>query len=819
MISKTDLPFLHRSKCRRGSFARARVVAPALLLGLTSSLALTAEAFAAAPPRYQIRIPSKARSEALIDLGVQARVTLGGAQACAGRGPALSGEMTLRQALTRLTAGACRFEILDASTVRVTALPPAPPPVARTIPVIHETAAIEEVLVTATKRRTRLRSAPGGISVVSAGRLNDTGAVDTTSISQQTAGFFTTNLGAARNKIMLRGLSDGTFTGRTQQTVATYLDNVPLTYNAPDPDLRLIDVERVEILRGPQGSLYGSGSLSGVYRIVSRKPDLEAMSGFALASVAATESGSPSQKLEGMVNLPLVKDRAAVRLALYSDAEGGYVDDVNLRLSNVDRTTRRGGRGALALRLNDSWALNISATRQDLRSTDTQYTMPSLGGQRRANQVRETHSNTFGQGAVTLSGEGPWGQFQSSTGYVDHRFASRFDATAALAADSPTAIELGLFDETSHIKMLAEDAVLSSPETGRFRWLAGLYGLISQEDGTGELRARTAQDPSRLVYLEGRRDRRREVAVYGEATYDLAWHWTVSLGGRAFSTTVRTTSQVTASPPGQSRAFDRESTFSGVSPKLTLQRPWGETGMLYLLTSEGYRSGGFNTGGTLPLSALRASFKPDHLRNYEIGGSAEPFKGRMTVRAALFHDVWTDIQTDQYLSSGLSYTANVGDGRNTGLEIESTLRPTDRLTLSANALFNRPRLTKVDPTFASAAQSALPGVPDLSAGLLVRHETRLNDDLALTLTAQMGYIGHSRLTFDRRYSPSMGGYVTGRLGAQVASRAWRVAAAVTNPANASSDTFAYGNPFSFGQVRQVTPLRPRTWSLEVSRVF
>lgn len=792
----------------------------ACLLGLSSSLALSTAAFAASPPRYQIHIAAKLRAEALIDLGIQARVTLGGAQACGGRGPALSGEMSLRQALTKLTTGACRFEILDASTVRITALPaaaPAPPP--RAISVAHQTVAIEEVLVTATKRRTRLRSAPGGVSVVSSARLIDTGAVDTTSISQQTAGFFTTNLGAARNKIMLRGLSDGTFTGRTQQTVATYLDNVPLTYNAPDPDLRLIDVERVEILRGPQGSLYGSGSLSGVYRIVSRKPEFGTTSGFILASLADTESGSPSQKLEGMINLPLVKDRASLRLALYSDAEGGYVDDVNLRLSNVDRTTRRGGRGAVAVRLNESWLLNVSATSQDLRSTDTQYTTPNLGGQRRANRIRETHENRFAQAAVTLSGEGSWGQLQSSTGYIDHQFASRFDATAALAVDSPTAIELGLFDETSHIKMLAQDMVWTSPDTGRFRWLAGLYGQVSQEDGTGELRARTTLDPSRLVYLEARRDRRRELAVYGEASYDLAWNWTVSLGGRAFRTTVHTLSDVKASPPGQSRTFDRQSTFSGVSPKLTLQRPWGDSGMIYMLTSEGYRAGGFNTGGTFALSALRRAFKPDHLRNYEIGGSAEPFKGRISVRAALFHDVWTDIQTDQYLASGLSYTANVGDARNTGLELETTLRPTERLTVSANALFNRPRLTKVDPTFASAAQSALPGVPDLSAGLLVRHETPLTETAALTLTAQFGYVGQSRLTFDRRFSPQMGGYVTGRLGAQVATGAWRVLVAVTNPANASSDTFSYGNPFSFGQVRQVTPLRPRTWSLDVSRSF
>jgi iron complex outermembrane receptor protein len=797
---------------------RARALSPAFLFSLTSSLALASAAWAATPPRYQFHIASKARSEALIDLGVQARITLGGAQACAGKGPALSGAMTLRQALGKLTAGACQFEILDGSTVRVTGppRPASPPAAARVVAVVHETAAIDEVLVTATKRRTRLRSAPGGISVVGSGRLNDTGAVDTTSISQQTAGFFTTNLGAARNKIMLRGLSDGTFTGRTQQTVATYLDNIPLTYNAPDPDLRLIDVERVEVLRGPQGSLYGSGSLSGVYRIVSRKPDLEATTGFVLASIAATESGSPSQKLEGVVNLPLVAGKAALRLALYSDAEGGYVDDVNLRLSNVDRTTRRGGRGALTLKLNDAWSITGSAAHQDLRSTDTQYTTPSLGGQRRANRVRETHKNQFGQGAVTISGEGPWGQFQSSTGYVNHRFASRFDATAALTADSEDAVELGLFDETSHIKLLAEDAVLSSPDSGRFRWLVGLYGMVTQEDGTGELRARTATNPSRLIYLEARRDRRRETAIYGEATYDLGLGWTASLGGRAFTTTVRTTSKVQST---QSRAFDQEQTFSGVSPKLTLQHPWGDTGMLYLLTSEGFRSGGFNTGGTSALSALRSSFKPDHLRNYEIGGSAEPFKGRMTVRAALFHDIWTDIQTDQYLSSGISYTANVGDGRNTGLEVETVIRPTDRLTLSGNVLFNRPRLTKVDPTFASAAQSALPGVPDLSAGLLVRHETAISDQTGLTLTAQLGYIGHSRLTFDRRFSPRMGGYVTSRLGAQVASGYWRVAAAVTNPANASSDTFSYGNPFSFGQVRQVTPLRPRTWSLDVSRAF
>jgi iron complex outermembrane receptor protein len=800
---------------------RRGCVASLLVLTAASSLALAGTADAA-PARFAFKIPGKSRSEALIDLGVQARITLGGASSCSGHSAAIVGTMTLRQALDAVTAGApCRFEILDNATVIVQPAAPttrAKPPV-MALPTPSAVATLDGVIVTATKRPTRLGAAAGGLSVISAERLRDTGAIDTTSISQQAAGFITTNLGAARNKIMLRGLSDGTFTGRTQQTVGTYLDNIPLTYNAPDPDLRLLDVDRVEILRGPQGALYGGGSLSGVYRIVSTKPVLNVWSGSVLGGAAATESGSPSSRVEGVLNMPLTVDRAALRLAAYSDVDGGYVDDVNLRLSNVDRTTRTGGRAALSVAVSPDWSILVSGARQDLHATDSQYTTPSLGGQKRANQVRETHDNVLQQGAVTITGAGAWGRFVSSTGYVRHRFASRFDATAALNGAGSDAVGVGEFDEASKVRLLVEDAVLSSPDTDRFRWLIGLYGLASLEDADGELRARTAYDPSRLVYLETRRDRRRELALYGETAYDIGGGWTASLGGRAFRSQVHTTSTVVAPPPGQSRDLDRQARFTGISPKFSLQRTWEGGGLLYLLTSEGYRSGGFNSGGLVAPSTLRGSFKPDHLRNYEIGASVRPWEGRMILRTALFHDVWTDIQTDQYLSSGLSYTANVGDGRNTGLEVEATVLAARGLTLEANALFNRPRLSKVDPNFASAAQSELPGVPDVSAGGVMRYQRDLAVDRRLVLTTEVEYVGQSRLTFDRRLSPSMGGYVTGRLSAELAIRDWSWTLAVTNPANASSDTFAYGNPFSFGQVRQVTPLRPRTWSLLLSRDF
>ena len=127
--------------------------------------------------------------------------------------------------------------------------------------------------------------------------------------------------------------------------MATYLDDIPVNYNAPDPDLRLTDVERVETVRGPQGALYGSGALAGVYRIVANKPDPEGFSAGLQVQAAKTRGGSASYVSEGFANLPLGPD-AALRVVGYYDDQGGYLDNVSLRLSNVDSTNRQGGRAS-----------------------------------------------------------------------------------------------------------------------------------------------------------------------------------------------------------------------------------------------------------------------------------------------------------------------------------------------------------------------------------------------------------------------------------------------------------------------------------------
>ena len=182
---------------------------------------------------------------------------------------------------------------------------------------------VTDVLVTATKRVRNARELAVAITTIPRVGLEATGASDAGQAASQFAGVLVTNLGPGRNKLLLRGLSDGAHTGRTRSTVATYLDEIPVNYNAPDPDLRLVDVERLEVARGPQGALFGAGSLSGVYRIVTRKPDLVDFSAEVRATGAITRGGAPSGAVEGHVNVPIEALNLGIRLSAYDEVQGG----------------------------------------------------------------------------------------------------------------------------------------------------------------------------------------------------------------------------------------------------------------------------------------------------------------------------------------------------------------------------------------------------------------------------------------------------------------------------------------------------------------
>lgn len=766
-----------------------------------------------APKVYRFHISAQPVADALLELALQAELSLGGdLGACRGSSPKLSGRYELADALTRVMgASGCAAVIPEARTILIRrrpskAHPSTPPPPAQATIV-----ELGELVVTSGRRTDLPGRTPYSITAVAGRELEARGVGDLTALADQVAGMTVTNLGPGRDKIFLRGMSDGAFTGQTQSTVGLYVDHVPITYNAPDPDLKLVDIDQVEVMRGPQGTLYGAGSIGGIVRIVTRKPDLDVWSADVSVSGSATQSGGLNHDISATLNSPIVAGRLAFRGSVYREAASGYVDDVNLALRRINHFERDGWRAALKAAINDDWSLTGGLIHQSILTADTQYATTVRGRLSRGNAVREPHDNDFDERYLTLEGQGPWGRLVASSASLSHHFTSRYDASLALPAFG-VAQGVAALDDSQDIDLLVNEMVFTSPQGQPWRWLAG--GFLSSGNSTQEtlLNQRTPSRGQR--YGERRVDELSEIAVYGEASYDLTDQLTLVAGVRWFRFDFDVKSTVVQG--AARRDFSTTGHAAGLSPKVAVRFQPRDHIVIYGQVSEGYRAGGVNTAGPIDQAFdgeaghPEHEFDPDEFWNYEVGTKLSLLDGQLHLRAAAFFADWRNIQTDQFLPSGLSYAVNVGDGTNRGVELEATWRASDHWDLRAAGLLNDPQITKRNPAFRSQSDAGLPGVAAVTASLGVSYHRPLQSGLELKLDAAMGYVGASHLTFDAQSSYQMGDYFSGRLQAALESERWTGALFIDNPADGRANTFAFGNPFRFGHEAAITPQRPRT---------
>jgi outer membrane receptor protein involved in Fe transport len=789
---------------------------PGLWAFLLASLIL-APAVQAASSDVRLRLARKPVRAALIDLALQAEVSLGGdLDACRGQSPAISGRLPLVEALSRMLAqSGCEAVILDRRTVLVRRARPAAdatrPRPSPAFPQPESGAAIGEVVITAQRYPNLPGRTPYAVSAVSGEAISRERASSLADIGFQVAGLTTTNLGPGRDKILLRGLSDGAFTGLTQSIVALYLDDVPVTYNAPDPDLRLADLERVEVMRGPQGTLYGGGTIGGVVRLATRKPNLDEASGQLLAGGAATRHGGTGSELEAVVNLPLAPGKVAMRAVGYRERSAGYIDNPALGLSDVNASERSGGRLSLRAVLSPAWQATAVVNHQSIRNHDTQYGLARLGPLTRDNAVREPHDNSFDQGSLTLAGEGRWGRVTGSVSRLGHDFASRYDATAQASAFG-LAAGPAAFDDARRIDLVVGEVAYATPTGRRFHALVGGFLSTTQTRFDSAFRPLENGVEATPRYAEARVDDIRETALYGEATWSLPWSLAATVGLRWFDYRYDIRSSVIQD--ARSRAFQGEGDENGVSPKLLLSYAPKSSLLVYLQLSEGYRPGGFNTSGRIgqafdSVGAPRRHYDPDQLWNYEVGVKLRAFDQRLQLRAAAFMAQWRSIQSDQYLPDGLAYTVNVGDGDNAGLEVEGAWRASDRLDLRFAVLFNNPSLSRLSLDPASAENAGLAGISSGSANLAVDYHRPLGGGATLRLRAQLAHTGEARLGLDDTGSRRMGGYYATSASAAIETERWTLTAYVDNPFDSHANSFAFGDPFASRADPVVTPQHPR----------
>jgi iron complex outermembrane receptor protein len=803
-------------------------VATFIVIGLGAAASFTSPALASEVVQT-FNIQGRDLSSALITMAIQANISIGLAPEakCVSRASTLVGRYAVGEALARILKGTgCTYRMIDPRTVLIVNQSKQQPaePAAQKSPATHLPS--QEVVVTASRRRESIDRSPYDVTRVGQDELSSERVFDSGGLASLVAGMTVTNLGPGRDKILLRGLSDGVFTGRTQSTVSLYLDDVPLTYNAPDPDLRLIDLDAVEVLRGPQGVLYGAGSIGGVVHVITRKPDLESYSASLDATVSSTEGGAPSSVVEGVVNLPLVQDRIGVRVAAYREVDGGYIDDPALNLRDVNDTTRTGSRVLALFQVAPNWKATVGGVYQSISSADTQYAAGGLPAYTRDNLVQEPHDNDFDEVSLVVEGAGAGWRFKSSTSRVRHQIDSQYDASDSLSYFAPGLTGAAPFDEADHKSILSQEFTLASDTKGKAQWIVGLFALDDQENSTARLTDLSgAVSPTTVLYSENRADTIDEYAAYGEVTYSPLHNLFLTLGGRAFQSRASTGSVVET--PSATRSVKAKIQDQGFAPKIVARYQISADAMIYAQATEGYRGGGLNTSGvpgqvfgsTATGAQPFQKFTGDELWNYEIGAKLTAFSPRVSLRTAIFYDSWQNIQTDQILPSGLPFTANVGDGLNKGVEIEALYQPTPGLFFRGNAVFNDPDLVSRAPGFASVPEASLPGISRMSFGAEARYSRPISQGVTAFASARASYVGSSTIGFDATTMATMGRYATGAITAGVEVGRWKIEGFIDNPANTQGNTFAFGNPFSIRSEKQITPLRPRTIGFSLSAAF
>ena len=652
-------------------------------------------------------------------------------------------------------------------------------------------------MVTGSKRTQSLDEVPIALSVI---RFDDrpggSASSNTQTIARASEGLALSGLGPGRNRLFLRGVADSAFGGESQATVAVVLDEARLTYSAPDPDLRLVDIDRVEVLKGPQGSLYGIGTLGGIYHIVTRRPVQDETSLVTSAGVESVAHGGFGGSGSVIVNLPLGKSRAALRVVGYGAREPGWVDTGSNRDSNV--TDLMGARIALAVEPGDGWRIDLTGVAQFFDTRDSQYTYAAHARSRPA-QIAEAHDD--GLRHVALRAERSAGPVTLvlSSGVTYQSIDEVLDAT--LGAGGFGLTDPRLFDDKRRYRVW-DNEVRANGTVGSIRWLAGLSYLRAKQHGVQTLQGAAGA----VVTLDDDRRTAIDSAVFGDVTVPVFGSFDLNLGARLF----RNVQHDARSLPGG--MVERETARTGVTPSAALSWHPRSGRLLFLRYGSALRQGGVNISS----AGAPVLLKGDELATIEAGWR-EDRPGGARIELGVWHSRWEDVQSDLLLPNGLIETANVGNARILGAEAsvalpfargwnaEAGLNVTSAI-LSRNALGLR------------LDDRRLPVVPDyVVRGALSRTFGLGNGEASFK--ASLRYVGPARLSFDPVVDRPMGKVLESAFDAQFASGLWLWSASIDNIVGSSADTFAYGNPLRFAFTHQRTPQRPRTVSLSLQRRF
>ena len=595
-------------------------------------------------------------------------------------------------------------------------------------------AQLDSVVITSQKRTEYLQDVPISVNVIGARTLQNLGAQNFTDLISTVPSLSSFQTGPGRSQLIIRGITTGGITEddpQTQETVGLYVDESPISVNGFNPEYGLFDLQRVEVLRGPQGTLYGAGAMSGALKLVTRKPDLNTFGGSVEADVGRIRAGGTSNDERVVINVPLVANVLGVRASLFHDRFGGYIDNSTTGEKDLNHSNTEGGRVALRYQPSDRLTVDLSyfgqATRDGGRPIDE-------GDYRRSYLSPEGSNSQYQLLNATVGLDLDFADLTSSSSYLKFDITNRreLDRTLQLFTQD---LHAPLADQT-HLKDFTQELRLASKDNGPVKWLGGVYfnrrrrDYVNQFPVSGfdaELPAFASPQfgapPDNPFYGYDNVDVTQS-ALFGEATLTMGkfaltaglrgFHWVEDFflySSGFFNGGITTTGQ-------------RKTTTNGSTPKLNVTYRYDENELLYVQAAKGFRFGGINQIIPLNLCASElaannlavpsGTYNPDSLWNYELGNKATLLDGRMTVNASVFLIRWKNIQASRSLNCGFSYRENAAGLTSKGVELETSIRPMRGLTLSLGGSYVDATLNQDVPDLAALKGDHAPFVPKVS---------------------------------------------------------------------------------------------------------
>ena len=720
----------------------------------------------------------------------------------------------------------------------------------------------EEIVVTAQKRGQLLIDVPQSITVVSGQTLENQQATSFQDYLNLVPGLQVDQSTPGAGRLILRGLN----TGGVASTVAVYVDETPFGSSSAlanggvlAGDFDTFDVARIEVLRGPQGTLYGASSLGGLLKFVTNAPDPTKVEARARGTIESTKGGDLSYRGNALVNLPL-GPTLALRASGFYTKLGGFIDSIGTSAkdpfgfthtsdlaSNINDSRSYGGRASLLFKPNDSFDIRLTAHIQNIRADAPSVvesdpnTLRTLYGRLSQSQFAEQFTNiNYRLYNALLNYDFGFATLSASSSYSTQKQTFRDDATFNLSGIVQALLGAPandfFLDQKTNNRRYSEEVRLTSAKNDTFEWLIGGYytdekALVFQNFVAATPGTTT---PITFPFKLGQvtlNSKYREYAGFANATLHLGERVHVDFGGR-YSHNKQFASQAAAGvlagnvPINSSlRSSDDVFTYS-VAPRFELN----DRASLYARVAKGYRPGGPNVIAPNAPAGTPASFNPDTVTSYEAGFKGETVGRTFSLDLAVFHIDWKNIQLLTVVN-GFGVNTNGSSAKSDGAEFTATVRPMSGVSLSVNGAYTRARLSGDAPAFVGGLKGdRLPFTPPLSVSANADYAWAVGGDAKAFLGASARYLSRQNADFDATFRTANGrqrrvpAYTVVDLRAGVDFKHFGIEAFVRNVTDSHGRTStgvltASGLPVSPNGALETGVIRPRTIGLSLSVAY